>query len=97
MKQSSFILSMIIPGKKAPGNDIDVYLQPLIAELLDLWNIGIKTYDTYGKTLFNLHAALMWMISDFPGLGTLSGWNVHTGSACPACNFDSDAMHLPHN
>ena len=28
MKQSSFFLSMIILGKRAPGNDIDVYLQP---------------------------------------------------------------------
>ncbi|KAG8492437.1 hypothetical protein CXB51_009690 [Gossypium anomalum] len=26
MKQSSFILSMIIPGEKGPGNDIDIYL-----------------------------------------------------------------------
>ena len=77
MKQSSFILSMIILGKKASGNDIDVSFQPLIAELLDLWNSSIKTYDVYEKTLFNLRAALMWIISDFPGLGTLSGRNVH--------------------
>ena len=70
MKQSSFILSMIIPGKKALGNDIDVYLQPLIAELVDLWQVGIETYDAYGKSLFNLRAALMWTIRDFPCLGT---------------------------
>ncbi|XP_075113362.1 uncharacterized protein LOC107776664 [Nicotiana tabacum] len=30
MKQTSFILSMIIPRKQMPGNDIDVYLLPLI-------------------------------------------------------------------
>ncbi|XP_068504678.1 uncharacterized protein [Phaseolus vulgaris] len=46
IKQSSFILSMIIP-------------------------------------------AILWTISDFPGLGTLSGWNTHTGLACPRCNFDT--------
>ena len=34
IKQSSIILSMIIPGEKALGMDIDVYLQPLIKELL---------------------------------------------------------------
>jgi len=34
MKQSSLIMSMIIPGPKMPGNKIDVYLQPLVAELL---------------------------------------------------------------
>ncbi|GJU24568.1 hypothetical protein Tco_1163189 [Tanacetum coccineum] len=37
MKQQSFILSSVIPGEKAPGNDIDVYLQPLIHELKLLW------------------------------------------------------------
>lgn len=37
MKQTSLILSMIIPGPDSPGNDIDVYLQPLIDELLELW------------------------------------------------------------
>ena len=73
MKQSSFLLSMIIPGKKAPGNDIDVYLQPLIHELLDLWTNGVEAYDSHDKQLFNLRAALMWTISDFPSLGTLSG------------------------
>jgi len=37
MKRSSLILSTIFPGEKAPRNDIDVYLQPLIQELKLLW------------------------------------------------------------
>ncbi|XP_075110118.1 uncharacterized protein LOC142181226 [Nicotiana tabacum] len=36
MKHTSFILSMIIPGKHMPGNNIDVYLQPLVKELCEL-------------------------------------------------------------
>ncbi|KAK5843103.1 hypothetical protein PVK06_005536 [Gossypium arboreum] len=44
MKQSSLILSMIIPGEKGPGNDIDIYLQPLIEKLKQLW-AGVETYD----------------------------------------------------
>ena len=36
MKQPYFMLSMLIPGEKAPGNDIDVYLEPLIDELKEL-------------------------------------------------------------
>ncbi|KAL4281757.1 hypothetical protein GQ457_03G020570 [Hibiscus cannabinus] len=44
MKQSSFILSMIIPGEKGPGNDIDIYLQPLIEELKQLW-AGVQTFE----------------------------------------------------
>ena len=33
MKPSSFILSMLIPGKEGPGNNIDIYMRPLIHEL----------------------------------------------------------------
>ena len=44
-----------------------------------------------------MHAALLWTISDFPGLGCLSGWNTHTGLACPYCNFDSTPVRLPHS
>ncbi|KAG8473043.1 hypothetical protein CXB51_034963 [Gossypium anomalum] len=45
MKQSLFILSMIIPREKGPGNDIDIYLQPHIEELKQLWS-GAETYDS---------------------------------------------------
>ena len=31
--------------KKAPDNDIDVYLQPLVQELAELWSEGMKTYE----------------------------------------------------
>jgi len=55
MKQSSFILSMIILGKKAPRNDIDVYLHPLIENLKELWSIAIKTFDSYGNKVFDMH------------------------------------------
>ena len=80
---------MIIPAKRAPGNDIDVYLRPLIEELKELWNNRLKTFDSYSNEVFNMHAAILWTISDFPGLETLSGWNTHTGLACPRCNFDT--------
>ena len=51
MKQSLIILSMIIPREKAPGMDIDVYLQPLVKELLQLWN-GVDAYDAYTRKRF---------------------------------------------
>ncbi|KAL3358732.1 hypothetical protein AABB24_015704 [Solanum stoloniferum] len=73
MNQSSFILSMIILGKKKAGNDIDVYLQPLIQELSELWYDGVQTFDSSKKETFKMRAALMWTISDFPRLGNLSG------------------------
>lgn len=36
MKSEYITLSMIIHGPSSPKNDIDVYLQPLIAELKEL-------------------------------------------------------------
>ncbi|CAA7036364.1 unnamed protein product [Microthlaspi erraticum] len=45
MKQTSMILSMMIPGKHMPGNEIDIYLQSLIEELRELWDDGVPTYD----------------------------------------------------
>ncbi|XP_057748109.1 uncharacterized protein LOC130967309 [Arachis stenosperma] len=93
MKPTSFLLSMIIPGPKMPGNDIDVYLQPLIDELKQLWD-GVETYDANEKKTFKMYAALMWTISDFPGLGNLSGWNTYGGRACPTCNLDAETNRL---
>jgi len=45
MKQPYFMLSLIIPGPSLPGMNIDVYLQPLIAELNQLWDVGVQTFD----------------------------------------------------
>jgi hypothetical protein len=49
MKQTSFILSLVIPGPSSPDMDIDVYLQPLIDELLELWNVGVQTRSEDGR------------------------------------------------
>ena len=96
MKQTSMILSMVIPGKHMPGNDIDVYLQPLIKDLKELWSDGIETLDASTKQTFDMRAAIMWTISDFSGLGNLSGWNTYTASPCPTCNFDGIGQRLRH-
>ncbi|GMI94849.1 hypothetical protein HRI_003154200 [Hibiscus trionum] len=84
MKQSSFILSMIISGEKGLENDIDIYMQPLIEELKQLW-VGVETYDVLKKENFNLHAALMWTINDFSAYVNLSGWSTKGRYACPCC------------
>ncbi|XP_073133714.1 uncharacterized protein [Henckelia pumila] len=96
MKPHSIILSTLIPGPKAPGNDIDVYLRPLLSELKDLWQNGIATYDACSNKMFQMRAALLWTISDFPGLGCLSGWNTYAKNACPSCADKTDALYLKH-
>nr|GEV96960.1 hypothetical protein [Tanacetum cinerariifolium] len=37
MKESSFMLTLLIPSPKSQGKDIDVYLRPLIDDLKVLW------------------------------------------------------------
>ncbi|CAN1125381.1 hypothetical protein LINPERPRIM_LOCUS31644 [Linum perenne] len=96
MKQPSFILFILIPGPSSPGDKIDVFLKPLIDELHDLWVHGLPTYDAKEKETFQLHAALMWTINDFPAYGMLSGWRTKTKYACPTCGFNTWSMWLVH-
>ncbi|XP_020082534.1 uncharacterized protein LOC109706142, partial [Ananas comosus] len=96
MKATSFILSLLIPGPSGPGNHIDIYLQPLIEELMELWEVGTDTYDSSCGETFRLKAALLWTINDFPAYGNLSGWNVHGAFACPCCNIDTFSKRLSH-
>ena len=59
MKRSFFMLSLLIPSPISPENDIDVYLQPLVEELKELWDVVVKTFDVSFKKSFQMHAALM--------------------------------------
>ncbi|XP_057986602.1 uncharacterized protein LOC131171152 [Hevea brasiliensis] len=94
MKQTNLIISMIIPGEHSPGMGIDIFLQPLIAELKELWEVGVETYDAHSKKNFTLHASIIWTISDFPAYGDLSGWSTKGYKACPACHKYTSAKHL---
>ena len=74
MKSEYSILSLLIPGPRSPGNDIDIYLQPLIDELKLLWDSRVEKYDASRNETFQMRAALIWTISDFPAYAMLSGW-----------------------
>ncbi|XP_026432747.1 uncharacterized protein LOC113330104 [Papaver somniferum] len=94
MREPFIFLTLLIPGPNSPGNDIDVYLRPLIDELKELWEIGVKNFDADSKEVFQLHAALLWTINDFPAYGNLSGWSTHGYLACAVCNKDTRSMWL---
>ena len=97
MKQENLILSTLISGPESPKNSIDVFMQPLIAELNELWNVGVETYDAVTDQTFTLHASVTWTISDFPGLAMLSGWSTKGKLACPVCNYETSSMYLKHS
>ncbi|XP_042950344.1 uncharacterized protein LOC122282460 [Carya illinoinensis] len=94
MKDPYTMLSLLIPGPKAPGNDIDVFLRHLVDELMELWEDGIHTYDAHNGQMFKMHAALLWTINDFPAYANLSGWSTKGKMACPACAADTDSLWL---
>ena len=73
--------------------DIDVFLQPLIKELLQLWN-GVDAFDAYTRTQFKLQRALHWTINDFPAYANLSGWSTKGRFACPSCAKGTHAVWL---
>ena len=95
-KQSNWLLSMLIPGPKSPGMDIDVYLRPLILELKELWEKGVTTWDAGTRKNFKLHALLLWTINDFPAYAMLSGWSTKGKFACPYCHKDTEYLWLKH-
>ncbi|KAM0873064.1 hypothetical protein ACQ4PT_038316 [Festuca glaucescens] len=87
MKQPNFILTLLIPGPKSPGRDIDVFLEPLIDDLHLLFEKGVRTYDASMSQHFQLHAAVHSTITDLPGLATLAGVVTSGEYGCPKCHL----------
>ncbi|KAM0822513.1 hypothetical protein ACQ4PT_071448 [Festuca glaucescens] len=87
MKQPNFILTLLIPGPKSPGRDIDVFLEPLIDDLHLLFEKGVRTYDASMSQHFQLHAAVHSTITDLPGLATLVGVVTSGEYGCPKCHL----------
>nr|XP_016477883.1 PREDICTED: uncharacterized protein LOC107799304 [Nicotiana tabacum] len=93
MKNPYFMMTLLIPGPKYPDNDIDVYLQPMVEELKELWD-GVETYDAHSKSNFLMRVAIMWTINDFPSYENLSGWSTKGKLACPCCHKDTQSTSL---
>ena len=96
MKRKYMMLSMMISGPKQPGNDIDVYLSPLIEDLKLMWDQGVEVFDGFANETFKLHAMLFCTINDFPAYGNLSGYNVKGHRACPICEDKTSYEQLKH-
>ncbi|XP_056685694.1 uncharacterized protein [Spinacia oleracea] len=72
------MLALLIPGPSSPGNDIDIYLQPLIKDLKELWEFGLETYDS----------------SSNQSLCNVVRWSTKGYFACPGCHYDNDSERL---
>ncbi|GJT69610.1 reverse transcriptase domain-containing protein [Tanacetum coccineum] len=93
IKESSFMLTLLIHGPKSPGKDINVYLRPLIDDLKDLWaKPGVETIDVATGLKFNMRAMVLWTINDFPARSSLSGWSGQGYRVCPTYNEDTPSV-----
>jgi hypothetical protein len=48
------MMPLLIQGPKQPGNDIDVYLEPLVDDLMKLWHHGVRVWDEYKREHFTV-------------------------------------------
>jgi hypothetical protein len=75
MKNEHLMLALIVPGRRQVKN-MDVYLQPLVDELKELWE-GIHVYDVSRpittERSFTLYGICAYTTHDYPGLGVFSG------------------------
>ena len=66
---------LFIQVGKYQVKDMNVYIEPLINELVELWN-SVIMYDMsrpIGQRQFQFHAILAWTIHDAPGLTHFCG------------------------
>jgi hypothetical protein len=95
MKRKFIMMPVLIQGPKQPGNDIDVYLRPLVDELLILWNReGVRVWDEYKREHFDLRALLFVTINDCPALSNLLGQSNKGYNACTHCFGDIRGVFL---
>ncbi|KAL2227751.1 UNVERIFIED_CONTAM: hypothetical protein Sindi_2133800 [Sesamum indicum] len=89
-------LTMLILGHSNPKRLINVYLELLIEELLQLWHVGVLTYDNAIDNTFIMPAALMWTVKDLPAYGMAYGWSTAGIMGYPIYMDDTRTFHLQH-
>jgi hypothetical protein len=82
-QRQNVLLSLIIPGH--PGNNMGVFMEPLVDELLRGWEEGVWTYDRATKKNFKMYVWYQYSMHDFLAYGIFSGWCVHGKFPCPVC------------
>ena len=89
------MMPVLIQGPKQLGNDIDVYLRPLVEELLHPWNgKDVRAWDEHGQEEFVLKALMFVTINDWPALSNLSGQTNKGYCACTHCLDETDSIFL---
>jgi hypothetical protein len=97
MKRKFIIVPLLISGPVQVSNDIDVYLQPLIDDLLVLWGKeGVRMWDEFQQQYFNLQAMLFITIQDAPALGSILGQAFKGYKGCTWFMVETGGIWLKH-
>jgi Transposase family tnp2 len=94
MKRKYMMMTLLISNPKQLGNNIDVYLAPLIEDLVRLRKDGVEVFDSHSKTKFTLRVMVFCMINDFSALSNLSGFRNKGEKACPICGENTHSLWL---
>ena len=91
-------MPLLIQAPRQPRNDIDVFLELVIDELVEMFEKGVEdVWDEYKKEYVMIKAVLIATIADLPGRGCLSGEKTKCYTGYVECLDDTDAVNLPNN
>ena len=94
-KQRYIHMSILIQGPKQPGVDIHLYLGLLKEELDTLWKTPPRTWDAYTRDYFDMRAALLTTVQDYPGYSYVSAQVGHGFCGCVKCMDETPHLQLP--
>ena len=77
-------------------NDINIYLAPLIENLVTLCEVGVQIYDAHQQEFFTLRVVLLWTINDFPAYGNMSGCIIKEYYDFPISGEETYSCRLKH-
>ena len=79
------MICLLIPGPSSPGKNFDLFIEPLLDDLHQLWK-GVRMYDAFQNGMFDLKAAVLWCTHDYPACSTMSGRTTKGYYACLYCD-----------
>ena len=83
-------MSLLIQGPRQPRNDIDVFLEPVIDELLEMFEKGVSDiWGEYKKEHVTIKGVLIATITDLLGQDSLSGEKTKGYTGCVECLDDT--------
>jgi len=102
-KPENMFLSGVIPGPKEPPlTALNPYLKPLINDLIDFWENGVKFSRTYNWKAGRLvRCALLLLVCDLPGARKTAGFassaHEHFCSVCHCTRSQHGYGHLDYH